>query len=459
VNNLLNNLKKRWNTHNATIVFSVLLLIFVAYSIFVAINLRPGIIPDEPYRFEVSQYFSETLQIPEDVPIAIEYGDDLQRNPFFGYWIFGRALNIHNLVSPSANERQQLIFLRVFNLLFSVGSVIYTYLLAKEFFQNKWLQLLPVFLLTNTLMFVFLSSGVSYDNPTNFAGAASIYYLVRVVNKKAFMKNSLKWLIAISFGSLIKRTILPLALISGIIWIIFVIRNKPIIPKKHFKNLNIIFLMVILAIFIGFNIYIYGFNLIKFQSLLPKCLDTFSKEVCENSVFNIRYQKLALANKLTVVQAFKQGYPDPIRYVFDVWIREILKRIFGIMGHLNYYPIVISYFHIALYWMIILAARYIRKPSFKICGLFSIFIFYAIVLIYTNYNSELIYGFKQVALQGRYIFPVISAAYILYTFILNNVSNKIIKFATLSATILLFLYAGPIRFIWYYNSVFTDWFI
>lgn len=273
------------------------------------------------------------------------------------------------------------------------------------------------------------------------------------------MKNSLNWLIAISFGSLIKQTILPLAFISGIIWIIFTIRNKPIIHKKQIKNLSIIFLMIVLAILIGFNIYIYGLNLIKFQSLLPKCLDTFPKEVCENSVFSLRYQNLALANKLTVFQAFKQGYPDPIRYVFDVWIREMLKRTFGIMGHLNYYPIIISYFHISFYWMIILAARYIRKPSFKICGLFYIFIFYAIVLIFTNYNSELIYGFKQVALQGRYIFPVISAAYIIYAFILNNVSNKIIKYATLTATILLFLYAGPIRFIWYYNSLFADWFI
>jgi hypothetical protein len=77
-----------------------------------------------------------------------------------------------------------------------------------------------------------------------------------------------------------------------------------------------------------------------------------------------------------------------------------------------------------------------------------------------NYNSELVYGFyKFVALQGRYIFPVISIAFVIYAYILTKVTNKAVRLITLFATVLLFLYGGPIRFIWYFNSVFSDWFI
>lgn len=138
----------------------------------------------------------------------------------------------------------------------------------------------------------------------------------------------------------------------------------------------------------------------------------------------------------------------------------MIKRVFGIMGENDYFPIVISYFQIAFYWLLFLGFRYIKKPSFKTIALSSIFGFYALVLMIMNYNSELAYGFyKFVALQGRYIFPVISIAFVLSTYIFTKVSNKLIRIATLIAIIALFLYGGPIRFLWYSDSVFTNWFV
>jgi hypothetical protein len=93
-------------------------------------------------------------------------------------------------------------------------------------------------------------------------------------------------------------------------------------------------------------------------------------------------------------------------------------------------------------------------------ALSSIIGFYALVLFIMNYNSELAYGFyKFVALQGRYIFPVISIAFVLSTYILTKVTNKYLQIGTLVATIALFLYGGPIRFLWYYDTVFKNWFI
>jgi hypothetical protein len=437
-----------------------LLVIFSAYSVFLALNLKSGIVPDESYRFEISQYFSNTWGIPDNVPAAIAHGDDLHRNPFLGYWLFGRALNIFQLVAPSADERQQLVFLRIVNSIFSLGTVLFTYLISKEAIRNKWWQLLPVFLLTNTLMFVFLSGGVNYDNPTNLACAAGIFFLARVFNKKDFISNSLGWMISISLGSLIKYAVLPLALAMGVAWLIFFIKNRKHIEFKPIKGVKTIGLIALLALLIAFNLGLYGVNLIKFQSLTPSCRDTFPSEVCEASTFGVRHQQLSLPEKLTFREALRQGNPDPIRYVFDVWIREMLKRTFGIMGHLDYFPIIIAYYHIALYWIILLGFRYIKKPSFKIASLLGIFIFYALVLLNMNYNSELVYGFyKFVALQGRYIFPVISIAFVIYAYILTKVTNKAVRLITLFATVLLFLYGGPIRFIWYFNSVFSDWFI
>lgn len=450
-----------WQKNNAKIVLVLLLLIFSCYSVFIACRLNTGYIPDETYRYEVVKAFATTWGIPGDVPITLTTGEDLHRNPFLGYWIFGRILNIIDIFNPQGSEWQDLVGLRIANWLFSLGAVIFTYLISKAVIKNKWLQLLPVFMLTNTLMYVFISGGVSYDNPVNLLCAAGIFFFIRVLKKEDFVINSLWWMILISIGALIKHTVLPLALILVVFWIVFIIRNRKEIKFAPLKKKWLTYsLMIVLLVFIGFNINLYGVNLIKFHSIRPSCNDTFSNEICQETVFVKRLKELGLSDKLSLSEALKQGNPDPIRYVFDEWIREMLKRVFGIMGEKNYFPIVISYFHIALYWMIMLGFRYIRKPSFKILSLLGIFGFYSLVLIYMNYDSELVYGFnKYIALQGRYIFPVISIVYVLVSHILSNVSNKVIKFGTICLLVLLFLYGGPIRFIWYYKSVFADWFI
>jgi len=443
------------------LVLVLLLSIYSAYSLFLALNLNWGVIPDEGYRFEVATYFDKTWGIPDDVPIAYTSGDNLQRNPYLGYWLYGRFINVLQLFNPSPTPWQTLVFLRIINFLFALGTVIFTYLISKQLIKNKWLQIFPVFLLTNTLMFVFLSGGVNYDNPTNLACAAGIFFLVRVLTHKDFLENSLGWMISIAAATLIKHSILPLALAMAVMWILYMIKNNPEIAKNFVDDKSkIIFLILAFLILISLNFSLYGVNLIRYGSLRPDCNDTFPQDVCDNSFFGRRHQEMALPEKLTLITAFRQGEPDPIRFTFDFWIPAMLDRIFGIMGEKIYFPIVVSYFQIALYWMIIISARYVRKPHFRELSLLGIFVFYSIILMIMNYNSELTYGFgTKVALQGRYLFPVISIAYGLLAFSLTKVSNKLIKYGTIVALVLLFLYGGPIRFIWYYNTVFADWFI
>ena len=451
-----------WQKHNAKLVLILLLIIFSAYSVFLATHLQTAIIPDETYRFEVATYFADTVGIPDDVPIAYSSGDNLHRNPYLGYWLYARAINIFQLFQPAAMEWQTLVALRVVNWLFALGTVVFIYGLSKELISNKWWQLFPVFMATNTLMFVFLSGGVNYDNPTIFACTAAIYFFVRALKKENFIIDSLAWAIFISVACLIKYSILPLALVLAIIWFVDLIRNRKTLQLESIKKWHwgAIVLLIILIGLVFLNIALYGVNLVKFHALTPACIDTFPQEVCASSFFGMRHNEMALPEKLTLIGAFKQGYPEPVRYFFDEWVREMLKRTYGIMGEKNYFPNTIAYFQVALFWVLLLGFRYVKKLDFIKTSLMIIFGFYTTVLVAMNYNSELIYGFnKYVALQGRYIFPVISIAFSLCAYILTKVRNKYIRYGTLIALIALFLYGGPVRFLWYYNSVFADWFI
>src|SRR6185369_10909937 len=84
----------KWvSIHAATIVFFMMLLIFISTSIFFATRLMPAIVPDEPAHFTLSKHFSTTLGIPPDVPETYALGY-IGHKPFLYYWLNGRFLDV-----------------------------------------------------------------------------------------------------------------------------------------------------------------------------------------------------------------------------------------------------------------------------------------------------------------------------------------------------------------------------
>jgi len=449
-----------WNAKNSKIVLFLIFAAFLFYSIFVAVLLQPGIIPDEPAHFIFSKHFSTTLGIPPDITETYRLGWYIEQNPFLYYWINGRIIDLLELIQPSINERQLLVSLRLVNVLYSVGTVYFCYLVSKELIQNKWWRLLPVFLLTHTLMFTFLSGGINYDNLGNLFSMAGIYFLVRVFKDRRFVSNSLGWMICILAGCLVKYTILPLALVMSLAWIIYCFINKKKIftitlNSKLVIGLGIVFLLLLLS-----NLAIYGVNLVTYQSLRPNCSDILTIDQCSISPYTERHTEIALDQKLGISESIALGYPDPVTYFVDSWIPNMLYRIYGILGHLSYFPtLTVTMMRLLFLWIIFLAVRYCKFRDFTILSLAGIFIFYAIVLFFINYNSELVYGFKQIALQGRYIFPVIGIPYVFIGAILEKTPNKTIRIVTVAAIIALFCWSGPIKLIRYYGTIFSTWFI
>ena len=175
---------------------------------------------------------------------------------------------------------------------------------------------------------------------------------------------------------------------------------------------------------------------------------------------SVRYTEIALERKLTVAESIRQGFPDPIVYFFDTWIPEMLYRIFGILGHRFYFPYVLTTFYRIMFcWIILLAFRYTRKMSYLDQALIVIFSLYAFILFIHNYQNELVYGFKHIAMQGRYIFPVIGLMYIIMASVLQKITNKLVRQVTLGCLLALFFIGGPIKILLRCQTVFLDWFI
>jgi hypothetical protein len=353
-----------------------------------------------------------------------------------------------------------LVGLRFTSVLYSLGTLAFCYLLAKELIRKPWWPLLPVFLLVNTLMFTFLSGGVNYDNLVNLLCMAGLYFLVRVFNGKDFTTNSLAWLVCVCIGCLAKYTVLPLALFTFIAWLVYTLRKrKNLFPLPKLSKGQIALLIIVILLVVG-NLAIYGYNLVVYRAVLPSCPDLLQPAQCDLSPYHARWEKYSLGRRMTLTESIQAGYPDPLTYFVEVWVKDMLTKTYGILGHKTYYPAhIITFYRLFYLGMLLLAARYWRRPPYAIWSAVFIILGYALVVFITNFNSELSYGFKHFALQGRYLFPIIGLVYGLVGYTQSLIKNRTLRIVVLALTIILFFVGGPIKFITRYEGVFSTWFL
>jgi len=448
------------NIKGPGIALAIILLIFLSFSVYMALNLKPGIIPDEPAHFAFSRHFSSTWGLPPDNADTFNLGIYIEQNPFLYYWINGRIINLIDLIKPGATEWQTLVILRIINVIFATGTVLICFLLSKELIKHPWWQLIPVFLLTNTLMFVFLAAGVNYDNLANLLTMAGLLFFTQVFTREDFFINSSIWMIYISLGTLVKYTILPLALAMGIAWLIYIfIHRKEVFPVHFYGVKTLLLLLMLFTLFTG-NFLIYGINLIRYEGLLPECEEILLESQCALSPLEQRYQEKAIKPKMTIRESIEKGYPNPFSYAVNTWVHNMLLRTFGMIGHQSYFPLeLVRYYKILFYSAVLMGLFFLKPKSALTYSLVGISIFYALVLLYSNYNNELLYGFIHIGFQGRYIFPVIGPIFVLFTLITKNIPVRLLRVAFLGFTLGLFFIGGPITILLKYQAILSSWFI
>jgi len=456
-------IKKFWSKHDTNIIFVLLVIIFLFYTVFIALTLKPAINVDEERHFAVSKQFSTTIGIPPDVPETLILNAMINQNPNLYFWINGRIINLVNFLYPSASEWQLLVALRLLNVLYALGTVIFCYLFSKELIDHKWWQLLPVFLLTNTIMFVFLSAGVSDDNPTHLLCLAALYFLVRQFNNRPFLPNSLAMLISLASSTLIKHRVFPFVFPVILAWVFFIIKNHKKITPLQVKDRSTIILFIILFLLIWRNFSVYGYNLVRYHSILPSENDILTKE--QREIKQLYFEKFShvlkgWGYKISIPESKAYGYPGPIKYFFTTWIPVMLFRIFGVEGHWKYYqPLTLASSLILFIWLVLLTLTYWRDFNFKNLSLLGIFVFYTIILFIYIYNYELQLKFNLLFIQGRYMFSVIDIAFVFTAKVLMEIPRKLIRIPTLIIMIVIYFITGPLTFILQYKNVFSDWLV
>ena len=128
------------------------------------------------------------------------------------------------------------------------------------------------------------------------------------------------------------------------------------------------------------------------------------------------------------------------------------------MGQTSFFPsnLVISFYRLLLIIAMLSTVRYWKLPSFPLASLYIVFTFYAIVLFTTNYRTEMRFEFQHVAVQGRYIFPVIGVAYTLLTKSILDISPSLARKLLVALVLILFLSTYLGMFLANYSSFFVN---
>lgn len=442
-------LKKVINKYNLTLV--LIFLIFIAFTLYLALNIKMEISPDSWYHLRVSQTYSTTLTIPENTEETYQWRD-ITNIPYLYFWTNGRLLNLND----STFQFNHVILLRIINIVYSLFTLVGVYLLSKEVIKNKWARLIPLVLITNTLMFLLLSSSINYDNLGNMFATFAILFFVKTIKYKGELKFPLLTILMLCLGTLTKFTIIPLTVILVILLLLELIKHFNI-WKEGFKKRHLFYIVPVLLFGI-LNVLLYGNNLVKYQELTPSCEKVLTHEQClENGVY-YRDMITMPAVEVNLKEMILGGKRlDPLRYT-GVWVWEMTKRTVGIMGDSSFYHdiLTISVFTFLIVLSFLIGIYNWKKLSKEHKYLFFITTSYLLILLFfQNYNMYLKRGYPTLALQGRYMFPVISSFYVLLSVFWLSISNRYLRlFIILTSLILLIIFSIP----YFLLNIDSSWF-
>lgn len=416
--------KKLWSLC-AKVVISGCFVLFFAQATYFALNIKENLPPDEFYHVRLSQIYSKSIGIPRNSEETYFLGE-IAHVPFLYHWLGGRLINIKNTIIPTFDD---FLVLRLFSVVTGVLNLFLAYKIIQLITKKKLVHCLFLIMLSNTLMFVFISGSASYD-PLSICFPLLTIYL----GLKLFRVHSINvfifFVISILLGAITKVTFLPFALVSVFFLLIheFKFRKDYLGQIKNSfsskKSTYFIILSLLLGSFLLFIVCdLYITNLNSYKSVRPDCEVVMGTENCMKNMEYKNYYELE-TNAPPKEERLK------LYWYIPHWINLILDRTYGIFTDSKMmlsYKELMSYF-LCLVMSIVLFIRLFDKKQIEHVYFSVLIIVYLLVLIvFTNYQMYLSNGIIHAAVQGRYIFPILVPIYALASLSLLSLKNKYLK--------------------------------
>ena len=435
---LSNRLTQRWDLW----VIILLGLYFIGRLFYFAFTVGPGVPPDEITHISIARLYAETLLGIEDSLASFQH-NLVTHVPYLYYFVMGKL---------AAVVGDDYITLRVLNIGLSLALLIAAYRLSMLVLQRPLARVLFFVMLTNTLMFGFLSASVNYDNLTNLLAVLAVYFLVRYFRTDD-PAHLLSFVISTGLGLLTKGAFLMLAPLFGLVWLLsrwssFRVDMQRLALDARGGRRRILVLLAGVVICVVANLSLYGVNLVSYGKIVPGCTQVLTHEQCMENRINARNWVVSQyrLGKLSYMDAWrataqikhpgdiahaqrllenerrvKLSKPEPLNvldYMHLVWVQAMKPSMFGIMAHQSMLrtPNELWSYGVIFFVALLLLARNLRLDGSDAIWLglaVVVFGYYALLVGYYNYTGYLHTNAPLLGVQGRYLFHVLVPAYLL----------------------------------------------
>jgi hypothetical protein len=441
-------------------------LYFVFRLIYFVIAVHHSDPPDEITHFGRVVYFSKFFLLPGGGSVEGETHLWASRyHPPLYYLLAGKFMLLNVF---GADE---IAFARLFSVILSGLTVFYGWRLVKVISPNPLVHFLFVIMLTNTLMFSFLSAAITYDSLANLLAAAAFYYMTCYLKKKE-PGALLSLLLVLFLATLTKVTMLPFcfAVVVGVL----IVNGRNL--KREFAGFGVFWsqsrvvpklLYGAVALSFCLNLFLYGNNLWRFGHLVPQpaqvmdASDVKSHPMAARSTIYVGYLQGEIeleealeraraiedkASSLDTVNLLNYGawrkenegpFEPMSRMAYAIpWSKTMFYSTFGVMGHSVLYktfrgdiflgnlPYLLLFMAAAVLFIIRGGQGRAASHEYLYIGLF---IFYALVLMQAvNYSAYLKFQLSHISVQGRYLFPFLIPVYgLAATYLLSFGSKRV----------------------------------
>ncbi|MFW5703419.1 MAG: hypothetical protein ACOCXQ_01155 [Patescibacteria group bacterium] len=383
-------------------------------ALFFATTITLYVPPDELYHYKFIQLYNNFLSPFLHQQTSLFHLGSIERDAYLYHYLMNKAqvLNVTSL--------PDYLFLRRLNVLISLGSVLMFIVFLRQVTKKRLVHVLALLALTNTVMFQFISGSINYDNFVNFLSILLLTIL-------AFFITSNRWLVqkillmcvVICLGILTKISYLPFLAMTTVIIIVDIIirkeRYNSVSIRKHLTNkvtISCLMLLLLLSVLVGER---YGLNLLRYQSLIPSCDELLTQEQCEqNAVYRRNYHLSTSFDDVT----FNDRLDMRISYAeyLPKWSFIMQARTHGVLAHKILSK---NSWQLAMYGLIsivsIIALIRKLKLGWNQDTIFvTMFLIYLFILSFqVNYLRYWFHGIPDIAVQGRYLFPLIFIFYYL----------------------------------------------
>ena len=423
--------------------FGLALVYFGVKAMYFALRIRDHIFPDESSWFGMAELFSRSAWLPVDSPESYHLGL-VTHIPTLYFFLMGKLL-LFNVLPVD-----DLIFLRLVNVLLALVTVTYAWRLARLLGVPLAVRCLFMVMVTNTVMFTFVSGSVNNDNLSTLLAVLSLYYLLRFFQGRSTWHGLLFALFLLA-GPLSKSVFVPYAAALVLVLLFHEHRRLLELPRAVAARFSTLgwretILVVLCLAGLAANLQLYGGNKLRHGALLPSMDRVLPVAACLNNRLFARdyvvreYQ----AGKLTMLEAQRVALRirDPgdrasalsrlaeaasskakggearmsrLRYARE-WVEVMVARTYSVAAHLSlfkydrdFYPYYALFALAGLLWLCRL--RTLLIPGLGGVGFVALFytLFLMQVVGYVIYRGS---GFTGVATTGRYLFPALVALYL-----------------------------------------------